>query len=93
MGDNPDTKSGWVPYRKSGVDRLHRNGRTSTPRLPAMASGWGNELADEFSSQLRPKVIRSATLVSGPTAAWGTAGFTDGEMAMLRRGHATGDEM
>src|SRR6218665_1915350 len=32
MGDNPDRKSGRVPCRKGGVDRLHRNGQTPTPR-------------------------------------------------------------
>src|SRR6218665_2019987 len=34
MGDNPERKSGRVPCRKGGVGRLHRNGQTSTPRLP-----------------------------------------------------------
>jgi len=34
MGDDPDRKSGWVPCRKGGVDHLHRNGQTPTPRLP-----------------------------------------------------------
>jgi len=34
MGDNPDRKSGRVPCRKGGVDRLHWNGQTPTPRLP-----------------------------------------------------------
>jgi len=54
-----------------------------------LASGWGNELADEFSSEQRPKVLHAATLISGPTVAWGTARFTDGETATLHRGHAT----
>src|SRR6218665_1419939 len=63
------------------------------PCLPhtCLASGWGNELADEFSSEMRLKVPRAATLVSGPTAAWGTAGFKDREKATLRREHATDD--
>jgi len=49
-------------------------------------------VADEFSSELRPKVLRAATLVSGLTEAWGTAGFMDGETATLRRGQATDDD-
>src|SRR6218665_11473 len=53
-----------------------------------LASDWGNEPADEFSSELRPKVLRAATLFSGPTAAWGTAGFMDEETATLHRGQA-----
>jgi len=57
--------------------------------MPPLASGWGNEPADEFSSELRPKVLCAATLVLGPTVAWGTAGCTDEEMAMLHRGQAT----
>src|SRR6218665_1807243 len=57
-----------------------------------LASGWRNELADEFSSELRPKVIRAATLVSGPTTAWGTAGCMDEETATIHRGQATDDE-
>ena len=56
-----------------------------------MASGWGNEPADEFSSELRPKVLHATTLVSDPTAAWGTAGFMDEETATLHRGQATDD--
>ena len=87
MGDNPDRKSGKVPCSKGGVDRLYRNGQTPTPRLPGK---WlGNEPADEFSSELRPKVLHTATLVSGSTASWGTAGFIDGETATLRRGQTT----
>src|SRR6218665_3869801 len=92
MGDNPDRKSGRVPCRKGGVDRLHRNGQTLSPRLPGKWLGpWGNEPADEFSSELWLKVLRDATLVSGPTAAWGTAGFMDEETATLHRGQATDD--
>ena len=48
--------------------------------------------ADEFSSELRPKVLHAATLVSGITAAWGTAGCMDEEMAKLCRGQATDDD-
>src|SRR6218665_1667802 len=90
MGDNPDRKSGRVPCRKGGVDRLHRNGQN----LPyaCLAGGWGNDPADEFSSELRPKVLRAATLVSGPAGAWGTAGFMDEERATLRWGQATDDD-
>ena len=84
MGDNPDRKSGRVPCCKGGVDRLHRNGQT--PAYACLARGWGNEHANEFSSELWPKVLRAAILVSGPTVAWGTAGFMDGEMATLCRG-------
>jgi len=45
-----------------------------------------------FSSELQPNVLRAATLVSGPTAAWENAGFTDGETATLCRGQVTDDD-
>ena len=48
--------------------------------------------ADGFSSELWPKVPCAATLVSGPTAAWGIAGFMDEETATPRRGQATDDD-
>ena len=68
MGDNPDRKSGRVSCRKGGVDRLIETAR----HLPdaCLESGRGSEPADESSSELRPKVLRAATLVSGPTAQW-----------------------
>jgi len=47
----------------------------------------------KFSSELLPKVLRAATLVSGPTAAWRTAGFMDEETATLRRGQATDNDL
>jgi len=86
----PYRKSGRVPCRNGGVDRLYRNGGHLPPRLPGK---WlGNELADEFYIELWPKVLRAVMLVSGPTAAWGRAGFTDVGMATLRQGHATDDD-
>jgi len=89
MGDNRDRKSSRVPCRKGGVNRLHQNGQTPTPRLPGK---WlVNEPADKFSSELWPKVLRATMLVSGPTAAWETAGCMDEETATLRRGQATDD--
>jgi len=90
MGNNPDRKFSKLPYRKGGVDGLHRNGQTPTPRLPGK---WlGEEPAYEFSSEVRPKVLRAPTLVSGPTAACGTAVCMDEGTATLRRGHATDDD-
>ena len=87
MGDNSDR----VPCRKGGVDRLHRNGQTPIPRLPGK---WlGNEPADEFSSELRPKGLRAAALVSGPIAATcKTAGCMDEETATLRQRQVTDDD-
>ena len=37
-------------------------------------------------------VLRAATLVSGPSAVLGTAGFMDEEMATLYRGQETDDD-
>src|SRR6218665_1598116 len=54
-----------------------------------LASGWGNEPADEFSSELQPRVLRAATLISGPTAAWGTAGDMVEEKDTPRQGQAS----
>ena len=72
-----------------GRSRPSLSKRPDTYSTPA----WlGNESADDFSSELRPKILRAAMLVSDPTAAWGTAGFMDGETATLRRGQATDDD-
>jgi len=49
MGDIPDRKSGRVLCLKGGVDLLHRNNRTPTPRLPGEL--LGNSLAKEPSME------------------------------------------
>jgi len=74
MGNNPDRKLGKLPYRKGDVERIHRNGQIPTPRLPGK---WlDEEPAYEFSSEVRPKDLRAATLIraqqrlGGPLAAW-----------------------
>src|SRR6218665_1668161 len=51
MGDNPDRKSGRVPCRKCGLDRLHRNGQTPTVGvgvLPARQVAGGMNLLLSF---------------------------------------------
>ena len=44
MGDNPDRKSGRVPCRKGGVDRLNRNGQTPNPMRAWQVAGGTNPL-------------------------------------------------
>ena len=53
---------------------------------------WGNEPADEFSSELRPNVLCAVTLASNPTAAWGTTGCMVEGTATFHGGQATDDD-
>ena len=76
-----------------------RQGTMPQGRSRSSSSKWSDiyptpawQVADEFSSELRPKVFRAATLVSGPTAAWGTAGLIDEKTATLYPGQAIDDD-
>jgi len=82
-------RQGAMPQGRSRPSSSKRP-NTYTLRLPGK---WlGERTRWWVSSELRPKVLHAATLVSGPTAAWRTAGFMDGETATLRQGQAIDDD-
>src|SRR6218665_1565990 len=75
-------RQGAMPQGRSRPSSSKRPDTYMYP-TPSWQVAW---VTNRFSSEVWPKVLRAATPVSGPTAAWGTAGFMDGETATLRRG-------
>ena len=67
MGDNPDRKSGRVPCRNGGVDRLYPNA--------CLASGWGMNLLMSFSLNCQrfsvpQRLFRAQQRLGGLLASW-----------------------